>query len=71
MEAAACVVSHKHRWAGRHVVELYERLKKQKCHGKAAVAVARHLAEASWWILSKKEPYRQPHAAVVSSSKNG
>ena len=71
MEAAACVVSHKHRWAGRHVVELYERLKKQKCHGKAAVAVARHLAEASWWILSKKEPYRQPHAAAVSSSKNG
>jgi len=71
VEAAACVVSHKHRWAGLHVVELYERLKKQKCHGKAAVAVARHLAEASWWILSKKEPYRQPHAAVVSSSKNG
>jgi len=71
VEAAACVVSHKHRWAGRHVVELYERLKKQKCHGKAAVAVARHLAEASWWILSKKEPYRQPHAAVVSSSKHG
>ena len=70
VEAANCVVMHQHRYAGQHVMELYQRLK-PKCHGKAAVAVARHLAEASWWILSKREKYRQPHAAAMSSSKNG
>src|SRR5208283_3262899 len=36
----------------------------------AATAVARHLAESSWWILSKKQPYREPAPATMSSSKN-
>ncbi|HEX8713420.1 MAG TPA: IS110 family transposase [Terracidiphilus sp.] len=71
VEAAACIVSHKQQRQGQHVVELYERLKKQKGHGKAAVAVARHLAEASWWMLSKKEAYRAPQRQAMSSSKNG
>lgn len=71
VEAAACIVMHKQQRKGQHVVELYERLKKQKCHGKAAVAVARHLAESSWWILSKKQAYRAPQLQAMSSSKNG
>jgi transposase len=70
VEAANCVVMHQHRYADQHVMHLYQRLK-SKCHGKVAVAVARHLAEASWWILSKREKYRQPHAVAMSSSKNG
>ena len=70
VEAANCVVSQQHRYAGQHVMQLYQRLK-PKCHGKAAVAMARHLAEASWWVLTKREKYQQPHAAAVSSSKNG
>lgn len=70
VEAANCVVSQQHRYTGQHVMQLYQRLK-PKCHGKAAVAMARHLAEASWWVLTKRENYRQPHAAAVSSSKNG
>ena len=71
VEAANCMVMNKHRLQGRHVVELYERLCKAKCHGKAAVAVGRHLAEASWWILTKKQPYREPAPATgAANSKN-
>lgn len=64
VEAANCAIMHKHRYADQHVIQLYQRLK-SKCHGKAAVAVARHLSEANWWILSKREKYRQPHAAAM------
>jgi transposase len=71
VEAADCILMHRHRFTGHHALQLYDRVKAKKCHGKAAVAVARHLAESSWWILRKREKYRQPHAAVVSSSKNG
>jgi transposase len=71
VEAANCIVLHKHRFAGRHVVQLYERLRAAKNHGKAAVAVARHLAEASWWILHKQQTYREPAPASRSSSENG
>ena len=71
VEAADCILMHRQRYAGHHALLLYDRVKANKCHGKAAVAVARHLAEASWWILRKREKYRQPHAAVESSSKNG
>jgi transposase len=69
VEAAGCILMHRHRYAGQHALALYDRIKAKKCHGKAAVAVARHLAESSWWILRKAEKYRQPHAAVVSSSE--
>lgn len=71
VEAADCIVMHRQRYTGHHALRLYDRVKANKCHGKAAVAVARHLAEASWWILRKREKYRQPHAAVESSSHNG
>jgi len=73
VEAANAILLHRNRYAGQHVIELYDRLKKHKCHGKAAVAVARHLAEASWWILKKRQPYRPPHAQAVamSASRNG
>ena len=52
-------------------MELYERLGAAKRHGKAAVAVARHLAEASWWVLTKRQPYREPNQARMSSSMHG
>ncbi|MGD0498495.1 MAG: transposase [Bryobacteraceae bacterium] len=71
VEASDCILMHRHRYTGHHALQLYDRVKAKKCHGKAAVAVARHWAEASWWILRKREKYRQPHAAVGSSSKNG
>jgi transposase len=68
VEAANCIVMHKHQHSSRHVVELYQRLRQAKGHGKAAVAVGRHLAEASWWILQKKQPYREPAPAAVATA---
>jgi transposase len=70
IEAANATVAHRDRYGEQHVGQLYQRLK-GKCHGKAATAVARHLAESSWWILKKKQQYRAPHAGAVSSSNNG
>lgn len=71
VEAANVIVTRQKAWADKHVVKLYQRLKTNKCHGKAATAVARHLAESSWWILTKKQPYRDPALGTMSSSKNG
>jgi hypothetical protein len=42
------------------VVRLYQRIKRAKNHQKAVVAVARHLAEAAWWVLTRQEVYREP-----------
>ena len=47
-------------WQHRHVTHLYERVRLRKGHSVAVGAVARHLAEATFWILNKKEPYREP-----------
>lgn len=71
VEAANCIVAQQHRLNGTHAMELYQRLKSAKGHGKAAVAVARHLAEASWWVLSKQQPYSEPKRAQISSSTHG
>lgn len=61
VEAANLISIHRKRWPTRHVTRLYERVKhKSQMHGKAAVAVARHLAEASYWMLTKQEVYREP-----------
>lgn len=55
-----------------HVVELYRRVKATtKLTGKAKVAVARHLAEASWWMLTRKQAYSEPTSVRVTSSNNG
>lgn len=48
VEAANCIMMHTWKYEQSHVGKLYARLKAAKGHGKAAVAVARHLAEASW-----------------------
>jgi len=58
---ASCRVRRRH--PQRHVSRLYERLARPKGHQKAVGAVARHLAEAAYWMLSKGEPYREPHGA--------
>jgi transposase len=74
VEAANAIVAQQKRREGQHVIELYRRVKAStKCHNKAAVALARHLAESSWWILTKAQDYRPPRpvAAAVASSRNG
>ncbi|MFQ5946867.1 MAG: IS110 family transposase [Anaerolineae bacterium] len=55
---AICVMRRRH--PDRHVSRLYERVGRRKGHQKAIGAVARHLAEATYWILAKHEPYREP-----------
>lgn len=69
---AACVVAALHSKMGDiHAVRLYQRLRESKGHAKASVALARHLAESAWWILSKQQPYREPVPIAVSSSTHG
>jgi len=50
VEAGNLVVIHQKHLAGRHVVRLYQRVKRKRNYQKAVVAVARHLAEAAYWI---------------------
>ena len=60
MEAANSIALNAKRKPGRHVSRLYFRIRGKKGHAKAIGAVARHLAEASFCILTKQEPYREP-----------
>jgi transposase len=73
VEAANLIAAKQKSWPESHAVRLYQRMKHNtKLHGKAAVAVARHLAEASYWILSKQEGYREPsQKRQVLSSTHG
>jgi transposase len=66
VEAANVVAMNHKRWCGRHAAELYRRLKEKKGHAKAIGAVARHLAEASWHVLSREEDYRDPSGGRAS-----
>jgi len=49
----------------RHVSQLYFRLRARKGHSKAVGAVARHVAEAAFHVLSRQEAYRDPTADRV------
>jgi transposase len=60
VEAANVICLHRGRAPHCHVSRLYDRIARRKGHPKAIGAVARHLAEATYWMLSKQEPYRQP-----------
>ena len=63
VEAANAICLTRGRTAPRHVSRLYERVARRKGHAKAIGAVARHLAEATYWMLSKGEAYREPKAS--------
>jgi transposase len=72
VEAANLVLLQQRRLAGSHALRLYERIRSRKNHQKAIVAVARHFAEAAYWVLRKQEAYREPTARpVVVSSTHG
>jgi transposase len=60
VEAANLVVLQRRRMAHTHALRLYQRIHSRKNHQKAVVAVARHFAEAAYWILRKQEAYREP-----------
>ena len=52
------------RFPERHVSQLYTRLRARKGHAKAVGAVARHLAEAAFHVLSRQQAYRDPTTAT-------
>ena len=66
VEAANVDSRHHRRRPDRHVSRLYARLRARRGHPKAIGAVARHLAEASFHILSSQPPYRDPALGAVS-----
>ncbi len=70
VEAANLVVAQPQKWHGSHVLRLYQRLRRKKNHQRAVVALARHLAEAAYWVLRKGEVYQppQPHRQAAKRS---
>ena len=62
-EAANSTAVNYRRFPERHVSQLYARLRARKGHAKAVGAVARHLAEAAFYVLSRQQAYRDPAAA--------
>jgi transposase len=68
-EAANSIVVNHKRCPGRHVSRLYSRLRQRCGHAKAVGAVARHLAEAAYWVLKKEEGYKEPKAVSISSTQ--
>jgi len=60
IEAANCVCMHQRHYPDRHVTLLYKRIVRRKGHPKAIGAVARHLAEATFYVLTRNQPYRDP-----------
>ncbi len=59
-EAANSIAVNATRVPERHASQLYQRLRAKKGHAKAIGAVARHLAEAAFHVLSRQEGYRDP-----------
>lgn len=66
-EGANVVSRYRHhpRWRKKHVSRLYTRIRRRKGHSIAVGAVARHLAEAAFWMLKKDEPYQDPALRTV------
>jgi transposase len=65
-EAGNSVAVNRNRYPARHVSQLYNRIRARKNHAKAVGAVARHLAEATYWILTKNEQYKDRGLLKVS-----
>lgn len=57
-------------WQHKHVSQLYERVNHRKGHSVAVGAVARHLAEATFWMLKKDVPYQEPSFRKVLPGKS-
>jgi len=64
---AANVLARNHRRApSRHVSQLYARLRQAKGHAKAVGALARHLAEATYQVQTRRQSYRDPALTGVN-----
>ncbi len=67
-EAANVIVLQQHTLGDCHVLRLYHRIYRHKGHAKAVTAVGRHLAEATFYMLKKNEPYHEPGSKNVVST---
>jgi transposase len=59
-DAAVCVSIGRRHHPDRHAVLLYERVAARRGRAAALGAVARHLAEAGYWMLRRGQCYRDP-----------
>ena len=69
-EAGNSVAVNHQRFPDRHVSQLYYRLRQSKGHAKAVGAVARHLAEAAYYVLKRQESYKERGASSDSKVKS-
>jgi transposase len=67
-EAGNSVAVNRKRFPYRHVSQLYTRVRTRRGHAQAVGAVARHLAEATYWMLSKNEPYQERGSKQVQGA---
>ena len=72
IEAANVIVAHHQaaKWRPKYVVQLYERTRRRKGHSVSVGALARYLAESTYWVLKKGEPYREPPHWALAGSKS-
>ena len=68
IEAANSISAHRAYHPTAFVTRLYTRIAHHRGHPKAIGAVGRHLAEATFWMLTKGEPYREPRSSPGPSS---
>ena len=68
IEAANVVARFHRKHPEAHLSRMYAKLRKDKGHPKAVGAVARQLAEATYWMLSKNEVYKEPARTGTGSS---
>lgn len=59
-EAANVLVSHQNTYEDSRLVKKYRQLRDRKNSNVAKGALARMLAESTYWVLTKQEPYKEP-----------
>lgn len=70
LEAANAVVMNGGRHPDRHVTRLYRQVKSTRGYQRAVGAVARHLSEATYWVLTKQQPYREPTSPTGEQARH-
>jgi transposase len=68
-EAANTISRYHRRWPHCQAARVYERVRSRRGHQTAIGAVARQLAEATYWMLKKGVKYKEPKRSSISSTK--
>jgi transposase len=68
VEAGNSIAVNADRCPDRHVTKLYRRIQQRRNHAKAVGAVARHLAEATYYVWKRKTNYRDPALGQVEET---